>query len=78
MSRVATLGRQGEAFVLSGRTFERYELRGSDYHRTHKLQVEYDRRHQRFHFEENAVRKVPTHWITALDTMARKVLPAQT
>lgn len=75
--KTAVLGTRGEAFTLSGRTFERWVLRGDTYHRTHKLTVEYDPRHQRFHFASAAVRRVPTHWISALDAMARRVLPSQ-
>lgn len=71
---VATLGQRGEAFVLRGTHFERWEMRGGQYLRTHRLRVERDDRHQRFHFEPAALRRVPAHWITALDALARRVL----
>lgn len=71
---VATLGQRGEAFVLRGHHFERWHLHDGAYHRTHRLRVERDDRHMRFHFEPAALRRVPAHWITALDALARRVL----
>ena len=70
-------GQPGEAFTLSGRAFERWQREGDRWRRTASLRVEYDARHQRFHFRSADLRRVPTHWITALDRIARKVLPAQ-
>lgn len=71
---VATLGQKGEAFVLRGHHFERWTRSGDGYLRTHRLRVERDDRHMRFHFEPAALRRVPAHWITALDALARRVL----
>lgn len=64
---------------LRGWVFERWVLEGDGlWHLRDEREVEYDARHQRLHFGEKELLRVPRPWITALDELARLVLPAQT
>lgn len=60
-----------------GWVFQRYVQVGRGFELRDELPVEYDRRHQRFHFEQERIPLVLRSWLVALDELARLVLPGQ-